>query len=200
MRIAAMTRMGNDNEFYRVFSRIVIGVLGGFVLIILSLAILFSRSVSLQESIEDDTSELMIQIEELQETTQELQETLDTLNDGPLLTEQIAADLPWIDQQLEEIDAGLENIEQNIEDISGVTIPPEPGEDYLQQPAGEVDEIQEGINQIFVFITWLIGGLSFVTAIIFIVIWNREQGRHRVRLDDLYARTSPSDLLQGLDD
>ena len=179
-----MAMIDNDNAFYRIFSRIVIGVLVGFVLIILSLAVLFSRYVILQETIEGNTSELMDQLEELQDTTQELQETIDSLNERPLTSDQVTEGLPWIDQQLEEIDAGLENIEENIEEISGLENSTEIGEDYLQPPAGEVDEIQAGINQIFVFITWLIGGLSFLTALIFIVIWNKQQRRHKVLLDE----------------
>lgn len=166
----------NSTNTYQVADRIVTISLVVFAVIIVLLIASFALHTIYQQITTSPNGELLTGVDELQEATESLQEAVENLSALP------PDDPQGIDESLEEIDSSLQIIEQSIEEISSDVEALTSNEmDELASPPSveEIEEIQDGINQIFVIISWLIGGLSILTAITLAVVFNTRQKPRR---------------------
>ena len=177
-----MKSISRDFDLYKLLDQTVKGALAVFVTVTVLLVILFFLNAAHQNAVEETNSELLSEIDELQETTQELQQTVEILNN---ITDQDPEDLEIIDQRLEKLDDNLYIIEQNIQDIMTEGQPPEADviTDQLPRSVEEIEDIETGINHIFVFVSWLIGGLSIATAAILSMVLSSRNKRRRISAD-----------------
>lgn len=170
----------NPTDTYQLVDRIVTLSLVVFAVVIILLIASFALHTIHQQMTTTPSAELLTGVDALQDATESLQEAVDSLSAQP--DPQAADELESIDENLEEIDSSLEVIEQSIEEISsemeeltaneGITLADPPSVE-------EIAEIQDGINQVFVIISWLIGSLSILTAVTLGVVFNARQRRRR---------------------
>jgi hypothetical protein len=177
-----MKLINREIDLYKLLDQTVTGALAVFAVVTTLLIILFFLNSARQNAVEETNSELLSEIDDLQETTDALQQTVEILNN---ITDQDPENLEIIDQRLDKLDDNLYNIEQNIQDIVAEGQPPEQAViiDELPPSVEEIEDIETGINQIFVFVSWLIGGLSIVTAAILSMVLNSRQKRRKVSAD-----------------
>jgi hypothetical protein len=151
----------------RTFDRLTSGTVAVLSLIILLLLLALILHSRLESVTDDNSQELLAEVEELQETTEDLQDALDTISGLPGDNEEVSTELGDIEQRLDEIDETLETIEDNIVEIAPVDDSPET--DGTLPSTQEIEDIRQGIGQVFLLVAYLIGGLSMVTALVLLV-------------------------------
>jgi hypothetical protein len=162
-----------------VFDRLTIGTVSILTLITVLLLLSIVLYDRLRVSSEDTSAELLSGIAELQETTETLQQTVDTLSQLPVEDSSVGDELNTIERRLEEIDEALGSIEENIVEFVPLAeaAPPTRSEVPSTQ---EISEVRQSVSWIYVVITYLIGGLSIITAIVLILSVTTRSRRRRI--------------------
>jgi hypothetical protein len=152
-----------------------------FVVVLLATSIfLYER---LQRSI-NHNADLLAEVDVLQETTGDLQDTIDVLNTITESDGQVADNLDFIGEQLDNMDESLDVIEQAIIEDTLAELDQLEAEAAIPPSIQEATEIRDNLNLIFVFITLLISGLSVFTAVTLAIVLNTRRKRRRVTLRD----------------
>lgn len=154
------------------FDRLIVGALVAFIAVMVLLVLTLVLHSTLQRITAGSNVELHESVDELQETAGELQETVDKLQTIPLDDAGTIRELVAIEQRLDELGENLEDIEQTIEEVAPVPAE-DPPPDTMEQITTHPEEIQKDIDQIFTVISWLIGTMSVVTAILLGIVLNR---------------------------
>lgn len=163
-----MAEFGHRFDLGRVFDRLTIGTVAGLTLIMLLLLLVLVLYSRLHMATEDNNHELLVEVEALQETTIELQDALENISQIPHADRSLSSELDGIEERLEQIDETLEIIEENIIEIVPVaeTVV---AVDSVPPSTQEIEDIQQGIGQLFAIVAYLIGGMSIITSVVLIV-------------------------------
>ncbi|MEQ8676305.1 MAG: hypothetical protein RLP44_27890 [Aggregatilineales bacterium] len=176
--MASPTKMFEDGKN---LDKVLIVAISAIVFVIFMIAILFFHYISLHYALLNDNSELLHDVDDLQETTDQLQSQLDVLLTTP--PDEISSqELRSLDQQLDQMGENLENIEASLEendvegaeDIAWV-------EDLTPIDDANVYTIQKNINRTLLLITWFIGLVSLITALLLTVtLQTRKQKKKQI--------------------
>lgn len=180
----------------RTSRRFLLIVIMGLVGVLLLLAILLSRYVSLHNAFLDKNAEILDEVDDLQETTNQLQETIDSLLTITTNETIPADDLAAMDQLLDQIGEDLIDIEDTIEESSFYVVDETEQEQVnnsipLSNEAN-VEDIQNDINQTFTLIAWLMGGISLITAVLLTITLNIRYSSKRRRKRMITAGMYPT--------
>lgn len=175
-RDRAMKKLLKEFDLYKLSDHIIIFALIIFVIVSVLLIALFFMHLSLQNVIADSNELLLEDVAQLQETTQDLQETVGILSALP-------QDQSAVEERLDSIDENLGIIESSIGETAGLLEEHYSTQGILVTDPVLVEEIQDiktSINQLFLIVSWLIGSLSIIIAIVLTLVMNTRPQRNNL--------------------
>lgn len=176
-----MKKLLREFDLYKLSDHIIIFALIIFVIAAVLLIALFFLHLSLQNLIADSSTLLIEDVVQLQETTQDLQETVGILSALP-------EDPAEVGERLDSIDENLGIIESAIGETAGLLEEHYNTQGILVTDPVLVEEIQDiktNINQLFLIMSWLIGGLSIIVAVVLALVMNTQPLRNNLLPEDI---------------
>lgn len=168
--------MKRARDFSLMFDRLIVGILA---LVIIGVLGVLAVSVARRSDVDEEFQQ---SLEELQDTSADLQDTMEQLRSSSEDPD-ILLNLEEIDEKLDSVSDQLEMLEQAIDEPLLAVGDGETGADLLANS-------QSSLARALKVISWMLGGVSIVTAIVLAVVLRRRWTgrRHRLLYFDRDAR------------